>query len=345
MISTEPTSVPTPNSVIRGSEPSSGLSGHIDWIRIRTPETRKLGQIRAILHRHFGVMLPTHSGNIYRARLHHGLTHENQVFLQFTETAPRLWTAQIDLTGDACSRHTNTALLELVTAVSRLCDVAPHATRLDCAMDLRGSAALSVESPADMIAFLIQNRDWQPKPFRKAGAMVEGQSSTCQLGTRQSNYLVRYYDKGIQMGTPEPWYRWESEFKAEKAQAALEHLLTIRDTNPDWVDEHVRYMATRHVEIEEFFPKLSNRLFTQHLDLHTPKPEMSPVEKWVDHSNRQYGRKIGLAAYAQGISPGQLAEDLGVFDLPPDIDLETAISDPRVVSIIESIHHARTESR
>lgn len=322
----------TPNPLIGGSDPCSELSAHIDALTIRCDSTRQFHQIAAHLARVIGPFVECH-GNFEGSRHQLGMRHESMAWLTYSQIASeRLWSFQITLKGAWTSTQTPAQIVSLVRHIQSQCEEPLKFTRVDLALDLKGHICSTVESPDDMVGFIHANDHWEPNPFRDVSARIsKANGRTAYLGSMQSNQFVRYYDKGAQMNLPDPWYRWEHVWKKEKAQAVMEMLL---DTRVDQTDSKVKTLACTIVNIHPVFPKLAEAIFVTQPDLNVERRGKCPLHAWTNHANTQYLNKVSAAASMLGIPPEEVAKRLGLFDLPPDYDLEKAVLDPRVVSII-----------
>lgn len=91
-----------------------------------------------------------------------------------------------------------------------------NCSRLDFAVDILNSVYTVGQFYADWKKAHENNR-------QKTVSLIEGQSgSTVYLGSRTSERMVRFYDKGAEQNVPFSWLRMEMEFKGEAAARALD---------------------------------------------------------------------------------------------------------------------------
>lgn len=101
-----------------------------------------------------------------------------------------------------------------------------HFTRIDLAVDDIGCNHFSVSD----VCHYLDNQQVISK-FRKwqeiRGKTFSGSSvgHTCYMGSRQSDVMLRIYDKQLEQETSYPWVRWELEIKHEKANKCAEYLV------------------------------------------------------------------------------------------------------------------------
>lgn len=328
----------TPNPLTGGSDPCSELSAHIDGLTIRCDSTRQFHQIAAHLASIIGPFVEC-PGNFQGSRHQLGMRHESMVWLTYSQIASeRLWAFQLNIKGAWASSKKPSEIIALVRHIQSMCLEPIHITQIDLALDLKGHICSTVESPDDMVRFILDNDTWAPNPFKSCTQQSSPNGGrTAYLGSLQSNECVRYYNKGAQMDLPDPWYRWEHVWKKEKAQAVMEMLL---DTPVDQTDNKVKTLACTIVNIHPVFPKLAEAIFVTQPDLNVERRVKCPLHAWTNHANTQYLNKVSAAASMLGIPPEEVAKRLGLFDLPPDYDLDKAVSDPRVVSIINFCYTA-----
>lgn len=92
-------------------------------------------------------------------------------------------------------------------------------TRCDIAIDLIGLGF----SPA-MLAD--EYREEHGEDGRRNWSFIKGKTGdTCYIGSRSSDRMLRYYDKGAEQNIPVDWIRCEMEYKGAYAQHALETFL------------------------------------------------------------------------------------------------------------------------
>jgi phage replication initiation protein len=139
-----------------------------------------------------------------------------------------------------------------------------HLTRLDCALDDR-VRSVSLTTIKDAVAAgqcVTRAKCWQ-KTW--SGLIHEGTATgeTVYLGSRQSQTLLRIYDKRLQMQAQErpDWQeygiRWELELKQDRAQLCGQMLSYLDDTL--WLEfivgvlrSHVDFRDTQRGEDEEY---------------------------------------------------------------------------------------------
>ena len=100
-----------------------------------------------------------------------------------------------------------------------------HFTRFDIAVDdLEGYYTVSE-------VYDLLNREMYISSFRKYDYYVSKNvtggrnGETVYMGSRQSNFFLRVYDKQLEQGVDFSWIRWELEIKHECADILAEHLL------------------------------------------------------------------------------------------------------------------------
>lgn len=112
-----------------------------------------------------------------------------------------------------------------------------HVTRLDLAIDDKENPYYTLpelQSILEEQRFVSKFRTWRlVKDSTTAGELV---GATLYLGSRQSDIMLRIYDKqleqiakGIEAAADTPWIRWEMELKNEYANIALMDLLEGKD--------------------------------------------------------------------------------------------------------------------
>jgi phage replication initiation protein len=139
-----------------------------------------------------------------------------------------------------------------------------HLTRLDCALDDRVSS-VSLTTIKDAVAAgqcVTRAKCWQ-KTW--SGLIHEGTATgeTVYLGSRQSQTLLRIYDKRLQMQAQErlDWHdygiRWELELKQDRAQLCGQMLSYLDDTH--WLEfivgvlrSHIDFRNTQRDEPDEY---------------------------------------------------------------------------------------------
>ena len=113
-----------------------------------------------------------------------------------------------------------------------------HVTRLDLAIDDKGTAFYSVEELNDVLLsgnFVSKFRSWRSMQEYKISGEAVGR--TVYLGSRSSSVMLRVYDKRLEQDAkqdapPESpndggadWIRWEFELKGERAEMAAAHII------------------------------------------------------------------------------------------------------------------------
>ena len=112
-----------------------------------------------------------------------------------------------------------------------------HVTRLDLAIDDKGNPYYTLPELQNVLEeqrFCSKFRSWRlVKDSTTSGELV---GATLYLGSRQSDIMLRVYDKqleriakGIEGASDTPWIRWELELKNEYANIALTDLLEDTD--------------------------------------------------------------------------------------------------------------------
>ena len=139
-----------------------------------------------------------------------------------------------------------------------------HLTRLDCALDDRVSSVslTTIKDAIEAGQCVTRAKCWQ-KTW--SGLIHEGTSTgeTVYLGSRQSQTLLRIYDKRLQMQAQErlDWkdygIRWELELKQDRAQLCGQMLSYLDDAL--WLEfivgvlrSHVDFRDTQRDEAEEY---------------------------------------------------------------------------------------------
>lgn len=108
-----------------------------------------------------------------------------------------------------------------------------HVTRLDLAIDDKENPYYTLpelQSVLEEQRFVSKFRSWRlVKDSTTSGELV---GATLYLGSRQSDIMLRIYDKqleqiakGVEAAAETPWIRWEMELKNEYANMALTDLL------------------------------------------------------------------------------------------------------------------------
>ncbi len=100
-----------------------------------------------------------------------------------------------------------------------------HFTRIDLAVDDRGCNFFSVDELCDYLAkqqVVSKFRKWREIKENAFTGTAVGHS--CYMGSRQSEVMLRVYDKQLEQQESFPWVRWELEIKHEKANKCAELL-------------------------------------------------------------------------------------------------------------------------
>lgn len=95
-------------------------------------------------------------------------------------------------------------------------------TRLDLALDIRGYNVDPMRVYRDWRDGKVVCRARKVKPYTESTREPDGSitdASTLYFGSRQSEIMMRLYDKGAQMKTGEDWVRLEAEIKGDRAIA------------------------------------------------------------------------------------------------------------------------------
>ena len=339
MISTESSPIQNPPALIGGSEPSSDLRSAIDYLTLRWSSTNQFPQILALLKSAIGPFTEC-QGNHEGARHAIGATHEDSVYALWTPCPQTRSTAfQLILKGSYLTTQNATDVIQLIHSIQTLTNSPATCTRIDLCLDLQNTT--EVETPTQALEFVLANPDWCAHPFTSTSAAFTSGAGqvepTVYFGSRKSLRFVRYYDKGLQQGTDHPWYRWETVYRKEHAQAVFDALI---EADPSQVPHLCRCLSSSVVQVGQTFPKLSGLLFTTPVHVEVTRRPSSRLDPWISHAHTQYLKHVAVAALASGISPGELAEQLGLFDLNPDFDVDTAVSHPRVVEILDRMYHS-----
>lgn len=337
MISTESTQIQNPPALTGGSDIPHELRSAIDYLTLRWPSTNQFPQILALLKASVGQFVEC-QGNIDSAHHTLGAAHEDSVFALWTpDPSTRSTSFQLIMKGSYLTTQNSTDVIQLIHHINNLTDSPATCTRLDLAIDLKHCT--DFETPRQALEFILANPDWQPHPFKKTeGFFTSGDGTiapTVYFGSRKSLRFVRYYDKGAKEGTDYPWYRWETQLRKEHAQAVFDSLISA---DPAQVPHLCRCLSSGVVQVGQTFPKLSGLLFTSPIDVEVSRRPPSRIDPWISHAHTSYLKHVSVAAMATGISPGQVAERLGMFDLHPDFDPDTAVSHPRVVEILQRLY-------
>ena len=180
-----------------------------------------------------------------------------------------------------------------------------HLTRLDCALDDRASS-VSLTTIKDAIGAgqcVTRAKCWQ-KTW--SGLIHEGISTgeTVYLGSRQSQTLLRIYDKRLQMQSQErlDWQdygiRWELELKQDRAQLCGQMLSYLDETL--WLEfivgvlrSHVDFRDTQRDEVEEYryraplldwWATLTEGFRKSRLVVEKKPQTLADVKSWLHHS-------------------------------------------------------------
>ena len=334
------TQTQNPPALTGGSDPPHALRSTIDYLTLRWSTSKHLHQIKSLLHDRVGTFTES-SGTLEGARHDSGMSHESGIHLMWTP-APhgRYWSLQLTLKGTYCTATPLDQLLTLVQDITSLCEGTPSCTRIDLCLDLMGALTTQCETPQQMMEFILANPAWTAHPFKSCSATfstVDGEiQPTVYLGSKKSLVFVRFYDKGKQQGTKDPWFRWESQFRKEKAQAVFDK---ITQCTLEQAPTICRALSSSVVDITQTFPRLARLLFAEKLDLVVEKSPPARLHSWIAHARDQYLKHVIVAAESTGQDPYDLARDLGLLDPNPAHSSPDRVSHPRVVEILDHVYH------
>lgn len=97
-------------------------------------------------------------------------------------------------------------------------------SRVDIAFDLFGYGINPLRIYEDWKAGKVNGAFRKAKPYIAGEKLPDGtisESSTCYMGSRTSEVMLRIYEKGKEQGNDLDWQRVEIEIKGDKAKAAL----------------------------------------------------------------------------------------------------------------------------
>ncbi len=122
----------------------------------------------------------------------------------------------VDLPGRACA-----CLGERLVPFLEWCLDHGHMTRADFAID-DYEKRFTYERMKDIVASGAIVSRWRKWQFLETGRLLSGERRgwTLYLGSRNSEAMVRIYDKAGEQGVKGPWVRFEMEYKKDTADAA-----------------------------------------------------------------------------------------------------------------------------
>lgn len=135
--------------------------------------------------------------------------------------------------GDAVdlSDFSNTVMVEFLTQIRRI----GWLTRLDLAVDDFGGEYFSVEALRELLnCQQVVSRFRRYRDVYESTLTGEATGHTLYLGSRQSEVMLRIYDKQLEQNQKsekeedkitEPWVRWELELKNDRANIASDWLI------------------------------------------------------------------------------------------------------------------------
>jgi len=214
----------------------------IDWVRVTGPGCTK-DQAARVLERHFGELVETRRGQFFRRAswryalgvgLHFG---ENSKAGHVVPDDQTHYTVEVP--GQACRALGTPGVVELLRDLALL---GCRATRIDGAIDYHqgiGSHLLQAMYDAQNNGEIIRKPKWrwiesEPRPGVKA--------CTAELGSRQSRYKGRCYDKGLEQSPMTAhqgqWVRFEVEHTSEGC-AAQQYMMDILRAKPGQVERAI----------------------------------------------------------------------------------------------------------
>lgn len=183
-----------------------------------------------------------------------------------------------------------------------------HFTRIDLAIDDMGMYYYSIQDVLSLIeneCCVSKFRDYQY--IKKASISSNDiKGSTIYFGSRQSDIMLRIYDKGKEKGIDFPWIRWELELKGDKANVTAKQLLEdsgIGFTAIGILNHYVRFIIQDNknrtrCSLQKKWSKFIAEV--KKVSLRVEPKQLTPQEK-EDWIKRQCMPTIaGLVKYHQG---------------------------------------------
>lgn len=183
-------------------------------------------------------------------------------------------------------------------------------TRLDVAIDIRNdhpSRLIPRMVEACEAGYLRRPRSWSPISNNdRTDRTGEG----VYLGSRQSEVVVRVYDKGLETKTAPrgSWLRVEGEFKGERAAAVGSLIQSMPDEGFAPLAVSLVFGAVEfkddNYNVPRFWAELTAGIEMRRLT--TPRPASS-FGGFRDQAYKSVGRRLARAAHQLGISVGEAA--------------------------------------
>lgn len=218
----------------------------VDWLRMSGSRSR-LAEVVDVLSRYFGAWEPGRGGKMW-------------LDSEMVWGSVRLFYDESESDG---ARHvvvevpgSGLALLEpdrQRSLLRSLLGLGFRGTRVDCAVDVRGSGLTLVAQCVESCRAgeLCGARTWEPRERVSGGLLVAHGCNIGRRGSDGSGRYVRLYDKGLETRSAGPgeWVRWEVEFSGDcAAQVAL--ALGDASGQAEW-DEVVASRAVGAVEFRQ----------------------------------------------------------------------------------------------
>ena len=284
----------------------SGRFCSVDWIRLTgPPETQNLA--RSIADSTFG----THEdqGHGFGKYGRHSINPDSgSIFLQ-NNISGDSW--QLELSGSACQWKGTPGLIELLKTMRT--KARSTLTRLDLAVDLFGNVEHSIDHLTESVQNgLVSpgNRQCDPRCTTSGNRIT---SHGLYVGSRNSRWMLRLYDKGLETKSRPKgeWVRWELECHQETADSAAQ-LLEAVPTSAQISSLAAGFFTCVNGPGRDLWLRLSEDTTT----VSPPKKKRSGAGFLEYQVGRNTAPTICEAARRVGIDPYDFARALNMFDCP-----------------------------